>query len=92
MERAVEANLGQDSPCTVRVSSAEDMILAKLEWYRAGGEISQRQWRDILGIINLQFERLNRDYLNKWAEDLGIDDLLQRAMNEANSHRHPGGE
>jgi len=55
-------------------------ILAKLEWFRAGGETSERQWRDIIGVLDLQGDRLDFIYLQTWATRLGILDLLQRAI------------
>ena len=58
-------------------------VLAKLEWYRLGDEVSDRQWRDVLGIFKLQQGRLNRDYMKKWAEELKVSDLLERAIREA---------
>ena len=63
----------------VPVISAEDTILAKLRWYRAGGEVSERQWRDIAGMFAASGERLDRGYLERWAETLGLTDLYQRA-------------
>ena len=63
----------------VPVISAEDTILAKLRWYRAGGEVSERQWRDIAGMFAASGDRLDRDYLERWAETLGLTDLYQRA-------------
>ena len=65
------------------VSTAEDIILAKLEWYRQGGEVSDRQWRDILGVLKVQAGRLDSDHLRKWAAELGVADLLMRAMEES---------
>lgn len=56
------------------VSSAEDTVLAKLHWFRAGGETSDRQWSDILGIIRTQGSRLDRSYLDEWAAKLGVLD------------------
>jgi hypothetical protein len=49
-----------------------------------GGEVSERQWRDVLGVLGLQSKRLDFKYLQKWSMDLGVQDLLQRALNEAN--------
>ena len=65
------------------VATAEDTILAKLEWYRMGGEVSDRQWRDILGVLKVQADRLDRDYLQEWALELGVSDLLEKAQKEA---------
>lgn len=65
------------------VVSAEDIILAKLEWYRMGGEVSDRQWQDILGVLKVQSGRLDVDYLHRWANELKVLDLLQRALEES---------
>lgn len=65
------------------VTTAEDIILAKLEWYRMGGEVSDRQWRDILGVLKVQVGRLDLEYLRCWAAELNVADLLQRALKES---------
>jgi hypothetical protein len=65
------------------VTTSEDIILAKLEWYRLGNEISDRQWRDILGVLKVQAGRLDLDYLRQWAAELNITVLLQRALKES---------
>ena len=65
------------------VATAEDTVLAKLVWYRLGGEMSDRQWRDILGVLSVQGRRLDVDYLGNSAVELQVDDLLRRAMGEA---------
>lgn len=64
------------------VSSPEDVLLAKFEWYRLGKGLSERQWRDILAISASQHARLDYDYVLKWARELKVDDLLQRAREE----------
>lgn len=63
-------------------ASAEDTILAKLDWFRQGGEISERQWKDILGILKIQSERLDMSYLQYWAGELRVSDLLEKALRE----------
>jgi hypothetical protein len=68
---------------TFPVKSPEDIVLRKLLWYRAGGEVSERQWSDIQGVLKLQGTALDREYLRRWASELGIADLLGRALDEA---------
>lgn len=69
-----------DPERTAYIASAEDTILAKLEWYRLGGEVSERQWRDAQGIVAVQGEQLNLDYLRQGAAGLGVADLLEKLL------------
>ena len=80
MQRRVVQVVGDEPESRAYFSTAEDTILAKLEWFRMGGEVSERQWRDILGMLRLQGERLDFEYLQKWAADLGVQDLLKKAL------------
>ena len=64
------------------VASAEDILLAKLQWYRMGGEVSERQWSDIAGILAVNSE-LDATYLRTWAARLGVEDLLDKAVAES---------
>ncbi len=67
------------------LASPEDTLLAKLNWYRMGGEISSRQWKDILGLVEKQWETLDLDYVFEIAPQLGVADLLEKALAEADA-------
>lgn len=67
---------------TIGVHPPEDILLQKLRWYRPGGGISDRQWRDVLGIIRTQGARLDMIYLRQHAPALGVSQELERALSE----------
>lgn len=67
---------------TIYVHPPEDILLQKLRWFRLGGEVSDRQWRDVISIVRVQGPRLDRDYLHLNAPVLGVADLLDRALEE----------
>lgn len=75
--------LPTEPAAAVYVDTAEHSALRKLEWFRRGGEVSERQWRDVIAIFRLQRSRLDQARLNGWADKLGVADLLQRAWREA---------
>jgi len=75
--------LSEDPERYAYVTTAEDIVLSKLEWYRLGNEVSDRQWRDVLGVLKVQGDRLDRDYVQRMAVELGVVDLLDRAWREA---------
>jgi hypothetical protein len=64
------------------VTTAEDIIIHKLEWYRLGGEVSDRQWSDVLGVLRVQSDAIDLDYLRQWADPVGVRDLLEKALSE----------
>ncbi|MEE8253665.1 MAG: hypothetical protein V3R17_07010, partial [Hyphomicrobium sp.] len=90
--RRVLARPFEDHQEQYPVASPEDTILSKLEWYKAGGETSECQWRDVVGVMQVQFDQLDQAYLNKWAANLGVNDLLQRAWAEARTLMDERGE
>jgi hypothetical protein len=59
-------------------ASAEDIILAKLEWAKMGG--SERQFEDAVSVAKIQGADLDRAYLQIWAKELEIGDLLERLL------------
>ncbi|MBN1605040.1 MAG: nucleotidyl transferase AbiEii/AbiGii toxin family protein [Polyangiaceae bacterium] len=67
------------------VKSPEDTVLRKLLWYRAGGGVSDRQWRDVLEVLRVSGDGLDRGYLGDWADRLGITALLTRAVSESSA-------
>jgi hypothetical protein len=81
--RRQKKTVGQYPPLELYFASAEDTVLAKLEWYRKGGEVSERQWRDLLGVLKVQAGAVDRKYLEHWAGELGVAGLLRRALDEA---------
>ena len=80
--RVALAITGEEGP-NAYFASLEDTILAKLAWYRKGGEISDRQWQDVVGMVRVSGERLDMEYLRVWAKRLGVDALLQQALDAA---------
>lgn len=72
-----------DPPASIYVDTAEHSVLRKLEWFRRGGEVSDRQWRDVVAILRLQGASLDGPHLATWADRLGVTDLLERARAEA---------
>jgi hypothetical protein len=83
MQRIHEDQLGETGPhARFFLPSAEDVVLSKLEWYRLGDEVSERQWQDVLGVLKVNGASLDRRYLGHWAGELGVADLLARAWAE----------
>jgi hypothetical protein len=66
----------------VWVASAEDVVLRKLLWFQLGGKVSDRQWNDIVGVLEVQKGRLDEAYLDSWADRLGIRDMLDEARSQ----------
>jgi hypothetical protein len=75
--RVSTALLGGDA-LDVDIVSAEDIILAKLLWYREGGEVSERQWNDLVNLAAAQKTKANYDYLQTQAVRLGVTNVLKR--------------
>ncbi len=82
-QRVVQATAFEGDDRTYQIASVEDTVLSKLEWYKAGGEMSERQWRDVVGVMQVQLGQLDQAYLERWATELAVNDLLQRAWTEA---------
>lgn len=86
LQRRTPVSVSSDpDPVILFVDTAEDTILRKLEWYRRGGETSERQWRDVIGVVDAQSSRLDRIYLREWAARLGVSDLTERLLRRQGS-------
>ena len=82
MGRRQRVRVGSDPDRYLHVYAAEDILLQKLRWYRLGSESSDRQWRDVLGIMLAQGATMDEAYLDRGAERIDARDLLDRARCE----------
>ena len=85
LDRRQRVQVGPAPKDSLYFHTPEDVLLQKLRWYRLGGEHSDRQWRDALGIVLVQAERLDTDYLRRNAETLGVRDLVDRVLTASSS-------
>jgi hypothetical protein len=76
---ALRAETGSE----VEQASPEDVVIHKLRWYEMDGQVSDRQWRDVLGVIKVQGPSLDLAHLERAAEALGLSELLTRARSQA---------
>ena len=83
LARAQRQTFALGTEVSAAFASPEDVVLSKLEWYRLGGEVSDRQWRDILGVLKTREGELDLDYLRQWANELKVPDLLERALKDS---------
>ena len=83
LDRAQRQTFSLETEMSAKFASPEDTILSKLEWYRMGGEVSDRQWRDILGVLKTRAGELDLEYLRQWAAELHVSDLWERVLKES---------
>ena len=83
LARSRRVALRAEPESEVQLASPEDVVIHKLRWYRMGEGVSDRQWRDVLGVLKVQASELDREYLVRAADDLDLTDLLSRALSEA---------
>jgi len=78
MKRAKLGKVDSQSKFEVPIASPEDTILSKLEWYRLGNEVSERQWDDVVRVMKVLGDHANHEYLTRTAANLKVEDLLQK--------------
>jgi hypothetical protein len=81
--RRVEKAFSEDESRQLFFATPDDTILHKLAWYKAGDEVSERQWNDVLGVLKVQGDQLDMVYLDRWARKLSVSELLKKAIDEA---------
>lgn len=70
-----------ESGIDVPIASMEDILLAKLDWYRAGNESSERQWDDVTRLVKLNRDNIDWNYLEAAVREIRVADLLDRLRN-----------
>jgi hypothetical protein len=83
MARREQYQIAENSQHMLFLASAEDVIVHKLYWYQLGGEVSERQWNDVLGVLQVQQNQLDRAYLKRAAQHRGVVALLKQALKAA---------
>jgi hypothetical protein len=86
MARRRADSLVPDAPIReFSIATAEDVVLHKLRWFRDGGEVSDRQWSDVLGVLRVQGSALDLEHIRRWAAMLDVADLFERAWAEVST-------
>jgi hypothetical protein len=83
LQRRVSRTVDPETGLHLWFKTAEDTVLRKLLWYRQGGEVSEQQWKDVLGVLRRMSRSLDRAYLETWAARIEVRDLLERAFHDA---------
>jgi hypothetical protein len=52
-------------------------------WFEEGQRVSDRQWRDLLGVAKVHRGKLDRQYLDEHARELGLSELLAKLLEAA---------
>ena len=77
-KRMVELFPGKEFP----IASAEDIVITKLRWFVLGNRISDKQWNDIVQVLEVQQGNLDLEYLTRWANYFQVLDLLREAQSQ----------
>src|SRR5690606_14069622 len=83
LERRRRVSMSDSGP-ELWVTAPEDQVLRKLSWHEMGG--SDRQWRDVIGILRVSATQMDLADLWSAASELGLEDLVERALDDARLH------
>jgi hypothetical protein len=83
LQRRQSFQLDGDPPEVIIVATPEDIIVQKLHWYWLGDHLSERQWSDAMGVLTVRGKLLDFEYMRDLAREMGVSDLLTRALDEA---------
>ncbi len=83
LQRSQRVQLPDAPGAQVPVSTAEDIILRKLEWYRRSGGVLERQLRDVVGVLKVRAQELDLPYLREWSRTMGVGDELDQCLADA---------
>ncbi|GIV21589.1 MAG: hypothetical protein KatS3mg023_3340 [Armatimonadota bacterium] len=83
LARARRQVLHNEPEVSASLISPEDAIVARLICYRQERQVSDKQWRDVVGMLRVLGDTLDRTYLEQFAQQMGVQDLLRQAMAEA---------
>jgi hypothetical protein len=81
--RRLRKAISEDTSQQLFFATPEDIVLHKLSWYKVGAEVSDRQWNDVQGVLKVQGDQLDMAYLNHWAKELSVSELLEKAIDES---------
>ncbi len=74
----VELFPGKEFP----IALPEDIVIIKLRWFVLGNRISDKQWNDIVQVLEMQAGNLDEEYLTLWATHFNVLELLRDAQSQ----------
>ncbi len=83
LDRSIRQGIDDPSGQLIMIKTSEDTILRKLDWFRRGGSVSERQWLDVVSILRANRTQLDEAHLERWARELQLTELLERARQDA---------
>ena len=80
LDRVVTVNISGTTP--LKLLAPENIVIAKLRWFQLGNQVSDRQWNDIVSVLETQRGMLDIEYLSAWSRQFLVSDLLDQALSE----------